>query len=97
MTKIARLKKRFYFVAAGYFRFFANFAYRRWSPRVIAVTGSVGKTTMLHMIEYQLGSKAHYSHDANSAFGIAFDMVGIKGIRGSKFRWAYLIFAVPFR
>ena len=97
MSVISRLKKRFYFVAAGYFRFFANFAYRRWSPRVIAVTGSVGKTTMLHMIEYQLGKEAHYSHDANSAFGIAFDMVGIKGIRGSKFRWLYLIFAVPFR
>lgn len=97
MSVISRLKKRFYFVAAGYFRFFANFAYRRWHPRVIAVTGSVGKTTMLHMIEYQLGEKAHYSHDANSAFGIAFDMVGIKGIRGSKLRWLYLIFAVPLR
>ncbi len=97
MSVISRLKKRFYFVAARYFRFFANFAFRRWHPRVIAVTGSVGKTTMLHMIEYQLGKKAHYSHDANSAFGIAFDMVGIKGIRGSKWRWLYLLLAVPFR
>lgn len=64
---------------------------------MIAVTGSVGKTTMLHMIEYQLGERAHYSHDANSAFGIAFDMVGIKGVRGSKWRWLYLILAVPLR
>ena len=92
-----RLKKRFYFVAAGYFRFFANFALKRWSPRIIAVTGSVGKTTMLHLIEYQLGKKAHYSHDANSAFGIAFDLVGLQGIRGSKLRWLYLIFAVPVK
>ena len=91
------IKKRFYFIAAGYFRFFANFAFKRWHPRVIAITGSVGKTTMLHLIEQELGKKAHYSHDANSAFGIAFDIVGLRGIYGSKLRWLYLILAVPFK
>ena len=91
------IKKRFYFFAAGYFRFFANFAFKRWHPRVIAITGSVGKTTMLHLIEQELGKKAHYSHDANSAFGIAFDIVGLRGIYGSKLRWLYLILAVPFK
>lgn len=97
MTLTARLKKRLYFVAAGYFRFFANFAFKRWHPRVIAITGSVGKTTMLHLVEYELGGQAHYSHDANSAFGIAFDLVGVKGVTGSKLRWLYLIFAVPIK
>lgn len=92
-----RLKKRFYFVAARYFRFFANFAFKRWHPRVIAVTGSAGKTTMLHMIEFELGDKAHYSHDANSAFGIAFDLLGMDGIRGSKLRWIKLILQAPIR
>ena len=91
------MKKRFYFVAAGYFRFFANRAFKRWHPRVIAITGSVGKTTMLHLVEEQLGKKAHYSHDANSAFGVAFDIVGLKGIYGTKLRWLYLIPAVFFR
>ena len=91
------IKKKFYFIAAGYFRFFVKRAFKRWSPRVIAITGSVGKTTMLHLIEQELGSRAHYSHDANSAFGIAFDLVGLKGIYGSKLRWLYLILAVPFR
>ncbi|MDO5480971.1 MAG: cyanophycin synthetase [Candidatus Saccharibacteria bacterium] len=94
---MAKLKKKFYFVAAGYFRFFANFVLRRWNPEVIAVTGSVGKTTMLHLIEFELGDKAHYSHDANSAFGIAFDLVNLRGVTGSKFRWLYLIFAVPLK
>lgn len=51
---------------------------------------------MLHLIEQQLGKRAHYSHDANSAFGIAFDMVGLRGIYGSKLRWLYLLLAVPF-
>lgn len=91
------MKKKFYFVAAGYFRHFANRAFKRWHPRVIAITGSVGKTTMLHLIEQELGRRAHYSHDANSAFGIAFDLVGVRGIYGSKWKWLYLIFAVPFR
>ena len=91
------MKKRFYFVAAGYFRFFANFALKRWNPRIIAITGSVGKTTMLHLIEQELEKKAHYSHDANSAFGIAFDLVGLRGIYGSKLRWFYLFFTVPIR
>ena len=97
MTFIMRTKKRFYFVAAGYFRFFANRAFKRWHPRVIAITGSVGKTTMLHLVEQELGKKAHYSHNANSAFGIAFDLVGLRGITGSKLRWIYLFFAVPIK
>lgn len=92
-----RFKKRFYFVAARYFRFFAGFALRRWSPRIIAVTGSAGKTTMLHMIEFELGDRAHYSHDANSAFGIAFDLLGLDGVRGSKLRWIALFFLAPIR
>lgn len=97
MTPVMRFKKRFYFVAARYFRFFANFALRRWHPRIIAVTGSAGKTTLLHMIEFELGDRAHYSHDANSAFGIAFDLLGMDGVRGSKLRWIKLFLFAPFK
>lgn len=97
MTFVMKFKKRFYFVAASYFRFFANFALRRWHPRIIAVTGSAGKTTMLHMVEFELGDRAHYSHDANSAFGIAFDLLGMDGIRGSKLKWFRLFLEAPFR
>lgn len=92
---MASFKKRFYFVAAKYFRHFANRAFKRWNPRVIAVTGSAGKTTMMTMLEHEIGKKAHYSHDANSAFGIPFDMLGLKGIRGSKLRWIWLLIAAP--
>lgn len=92
----SKLKKRFYFVAAKYFRFFANMAFRRWHPRVIAITGSAGKTTMLNLLEHEMGKNAHYSHDANSAFGISFDILGLKGVRGSKLRWIWLFIAAPF-
>ena len=81
----SKLKKRFYFVAAKYFRHFADKAFRRWNPRVIAITGSAGKTTMMTMVEHEIGKLAHYSHDANSAFGIPFDILGLKGIRGSNY------------
>lgn len=93
----AKFKKRFYFVAAKYFRHFADRALKRWKPRVIAVTGSAGKTTMLHLLEHEMGKRAHYSHDANSAFGVSFDLLGLKGVRGSKLKWFYLFIAAPFK
>lgn len=93
----AKFKKRFYFVAAKYFRHFADRALKKWRPRVIAITGSAGKTTMLHLVEHEMGKRAHYSHDANSAFGVSFDILGLKGIKGSKIRWIYLLIAAPLR
>lgn len=94
---LTKIKKRFYFVVAKYFRYFADRALKRWNPRIIAITGSAGKTTMLNLVESEMGKKAHYSHDANSAFGVSFDVLGLKGIRGSKLRWFYLIIATPFK
>lgn len=94
---LTKFKKRFYFRVAKYFKFFADKAFKRWNPRVIAVTGSAGKTTMMAMLEHEMGNKAHYSHDANSAFGIPFDILGLKGIKGSKLKWIWLILATPFK
>lgn len=94
---VAKFKKRFYFVGAKYFRHFANMVLKRWNPRIIAITGSAGKTTMLNLVEHEMGDRAHYSHDANSAFGISFDLLGLKGIRGSKLRWIWLFIATPFK
>jgi UDP-N-acetylmuramoyl-tripeptide--D-alanyl-D-alanine ligase len=52
---------------------------------------------MLNLVEHEMGDRAHYSHDANSAFGISFDLLGLKGIRGSKLRWIWLFMATPFK
>ena len=97
MTIISKFKKKFYFVAAGYFKIFANISLKRWHPRIVIITGSAGKTTLLNLVESQLGAKAHYSHNANSAFGIAFDILGMRGITGSKAKWIKLIFQTPIR
>lgn len=97
MVYLSKIKRSAYLLVARYFRWWADISLRRWDPRIIAVTGSVGKTTVLHLIEHQLGKKAHYSHNANSAFGIAFDIVGLRGITNTKLRWLYLLLAVPVR
>lgn len=97
MVYLGILKRSAYLAVARYFRWWSDKSLRRWNPRIIAVTGSVGKTTVLHLIEHQLGKKAHYSHNANSAFGIAFDIVGLRGITNTKLRWLYLLIAVPLR
>ncbi|MBR5939363.1 hypothetical protein IKZ77_02305 [Candidatus Saccharibacteria bacterium] len=94
---LTKFKKRFYFKVAEYFRCLANISLRRWNPRIIAITGSAGKTTMMNMLEHEMGNIAHYSHDANSAFGIPFDILGLKGIKGSKLKWAWLLFIAPFK
>lgn len=97
MTPVMRFKKKFYFLVASYFRFFSNISFRRWRPRVIAITGSVGKTTMLNLVECTLKDRAHYSHDANSAYGIAFDILKLTGVNGSKLKWLYLFVAAPIK
>lgn len=98
MRSIAsNLKRKLYLIVAGYFRFWAKRSLGRWNPRIIAVTGSVGKTTMLHLLELQLEDRAHYSHFANSIYGICFDIVGLRGVTSSKLQWLWLIVAVPIR
>lgn len=90
------IKRRFYFLFARYFRFWARIKLKKWSPKIIVVTGSAGKTTLLHMIEAQLGAEAHYSHHANSAYGIPFDILGLHGISKSKLDWLPLFFKAPY-
>jgi len=97
MISITFFKKRLYFIVARYFRFWSNISLKRWQPRIIAVTGSVGKTTMLHLIEQQLHTRAHYSHFANSAYGISFDILGVRGITNTKWRWLWLFIITPLR
>lgn len=91
------IKKRLYFWVARYFAFWARIKLLRWSPRVIVITGSAGKTTLLHLVEAQLGKEAHYSHHANSAFGIPFDILGLKGIQRSRADWFTMLLAAPFK
>ncbi len=91
-----RLKIALYFTVARYFSFFAGIRLRSWKPRVVIITGSNGKTTALHLTAVQLGSHAKYSFHANSAFGIPFDILGLKRVNFSPLEWPRLFLTAPF-
>jgi UDP-N-acetylmuramyl pentapeptide synthase len=90
-----KIKHLLYFPVAGYFRFFAAIRLKRWGPKIIVITGSSGKTTLLHLVESQFGNKAKYSHEANSSFGIPFDILGIHRKSLTIFEWP-TIFILPW-
>ena len=90
------LKKRLYFIVSAYFVFWAKFILRRWKPRIVIITGSSGKTTLLHMVEAQIGDQAVYSHNANSAFGISFHLLGLAPNVPSKLAWLKYFLVAPF-
>lgn len=90
-----RVKKLLYFTIASYFRFWAQLKLASWKPTIITVTGSSGKTTLLHLIESQLGTSARYSHHANSAFGIPFDILGLHRKTLTRNEWPMLFAKAP--
>jgi UDP-N-acetylmuramoyl-tripeptide--D-alanyl-D-alanine ligase len=61
------------------------------------VTGSNGKTTLLHMLESQIGDKAKYSHHANTSFGIPFDILDLHRKILKSEGWISFFFLAPFR
>jgi len=93
----SNLKKIFYFPIAYYFGFFAQIQLLLWKPKIIIITGSNGKTTLLHLIESQLGKKAKYSHHANSAFGIPFNILGLERKNLTIGEWPMLFLLAPFK
>lgn len=94
---INKIKRALYFPVAYYFRIFALIQLNIWKPRVIVITGSNGKTTLLHLIESQIGEKAKYSHFANSTYGIPFDILGLQRKTLNFLEWPYLFLLTPFK
>ncbi len=64
---------------------------------MIVVTGSSGKTTLVHMLDAQLGDEAFTAHHANSPFGIPLNILGLHGIGSNRLRWVWLIMAAPVK
>ncbi len=93
----SKVKKFLYFPIAYYFRFFAQIQLSLWKPKIIVITGSNGKTTLLHIIESQLGSKAKYSHHANSAYGIPFNILGLEREKLTIGEWPMLFLLAPLK
>ncbi len=91
------LKKRLYFVVASYFAFWARFVLRRWKPRIVVITGSSGKTTLLQLVEAQLGDKAIYSHHANSSIGLPFHILGLSPNILDRKQWLSHFLLAPIK
>ncbi len=91
------VKLRLYFPIAYYFRFFAKIQLALWKPRIIVITGSNAKTTLLHLLESQVGDKAKYSHHANSSYGIPFDILGLKREDLTLDEWPRIFLSAPFK
>lgn len=91
------LKKSLYFFIASYFRFFASIRLKIWKPRIVVITGSSGKTTLLHLIESQLDTKAKYTHEANSSFGVPFDILELHRKSLLIYEWPILFLLAPIK
>lgn len=94
---ISKIKKIFYFPIAYYFRFFAQIQLFLWKPKVIVITGSNAKTTLLHLLESRIGDRAKYSHKANSSYGIPFDILGLKRETLTLDEWPKIFLLAPLR
>lgn len=94
---INKLKKILYFPIASYFVFFAKIFLLRWKPRIVVITGSSGKTTLLHMVVSQFKEKAKYSFHANSAYGIPFDILGLQRKTLAFQEWFTIFILAPFK
>ncbi|MDP2637535.1 MAG: Mur ligase family protein [Candidatus Levybacteria bacterium] len=94
---MSKIKDLLYFPIAYYFKFWAQIQLFLWKPRIVAVTGSSGKTTLLHLIQAQLGNKAKYSHHANSSYGIPFDILGLSRKNLTLDEWPYLFLLAPLK
>ncbi len=97
MSAIKNIKKIFYFPLANYFRFFAKIQLNIWKPKIVVITGSNGKTTLLHLIESKLNNRAKYSHHANSSFGIPFNILGLDRKELTLIEWPMLFLLAPFK
>lgn len=94
---IKKIKQILYFPIAYYFRFFAAIQPFFWKPKVIVITGSNAKTTLLHFLQSQIGDRAHYSHHANSAYGVPFDILGLNRKTLTIDEWPMLFLLAPFK
>ncbi|MBI2013095.1 MAG: hypothetical protein HYS88_01465 [Candidatus Colwellbacteria bacterium] len=96
MNLLRAIKEALYFPLAYYFRFFAVIRLRRWRPRIIVITGSSGKTTLLNLVRSQLKKRVKYAYKANSSYGISFDILGLQRKTFLLYEWLGLFIKAPF-
>ncbi|MCR4329283.1 MAG: hypothetical protein NUV65_01935 [Candidatus Roizmanbacteria bacterium] len=93
------MKSQMYFIFAAYYRFFAKIVLSRWKPRILAVTGTAGKTSALNLLSTALKTKysVYVSKKANSAIGISYSILGIVPVNYSVSEFIWFFVSAPFR
>ena len=82
-----------------YFCLWSKIYLYRWQPKIILITGSVGKTTLTSLLQFQFGSKgAYHSPRANSKIGIACDLLNLpRPHLGKRWRWLIALLLAPVK
>ena len=82
-----------------HFCFWSRLYLARWRPEIVVVTGSVGKTNLLHILKEQLGDGALHSFKANTKIGVSLHMLEIEAISSGRqrWRWPLIILLAPFK
>lgn len=91
------LKKIAYFPLASYFRFLAKIKLSRWNPKIVVVTGSIGKTTQFELLKSQISKDdAYFAEHVNSVYGIPANILGLEIGNSTGSDWIRMFFEAPF-
>ena len=86
------------YLVEPYFCLWSYIYLKRWRPTIIVITGSVGKTSLLHFLKDQMGDLADYSEKANTKIGLTLNLLDLKAPQsGQRWRWLALPFQAPFK
>lgn len=93
------MKQFFGRIILHYLRFFAKRKLQRIHPKIIGVTGSVGKTSAIHALHVILSKKSTVktTWKGNSESGIPLEILNIKLTDFSWFSWIQALVLAPIR
>ncbi len=94
------MKKVFIWLVLYYLRFFARIGLLIGQPKVVGITGSVGKSStrnaVFSVLSYKFGKKVEVIKKGNSETGIPLGILGLKIIDFSFLGWLKVLIRVPF-
>ncbi len=94
------MKQFFAWPVLYYLRFFAKFALFFWRPKVIGITGSVGKSSCRNavyaVLKSEFGERVKVIEKGNSETGIPLGILGLKIEDYSLRGWLSVLLKVPF-
>ena len=94
------LKTKLYFLVLGWFRFWAKFKLIRFNGKTIGVTGSVGKSSFIHLLDIVVKIKflVKTTFHGNSESGLPLEILGLRKYLTDYqlHTWIKIILLAPF-